>query len=105
MYESHTVAGRVGSIRKAEVGGKKVINISLAVQQGKVHTVWWELAFWERLAENFEALSIDKGTVLIASVFVVFPDVYVDKEKKPKASIKCNVHTFRVVSKASDKSE
>lgn len=105
MFESHTIIGRVGNIRNAESNGKKVINVSLAVQRGRDQTSWWELAFWGEQAENFSKLTIDKGSILAASVYGVYPDAYLDKDKNPKATIKGTVHLFRVLSGQKEESQ
>lgn len=100
MFESHSIIGRLGNFRNAESNGKKVVNVSLAVQRGRDQTTWWELAFWGEQSENFLKLNIDKGAIIAANIYNVYPDAYLDKEQKPQATIKATVSNFRVLPSA-----
>ena len=55
-----TIAGNVGSTRTGESNGKPVLNFSVAVNEGKDRTTWFDCALWGDRA-NSVGRYIEKG--------------------------------------------
>lgn len=98
MFESHTIIGHIGNIRESKAGDKEVVNVSVAVKRGKDQTTWYELALWEDQAAKFKDLNVEKGTLISAHIYGLYADAYLDKQNKPQATIKANVHYYRLLS-------
>lgn len=74
-----TIAGNVGNTRVGDVNGKPVLNFSVAVQEAKDRTTWFECALWgDRV--NTVGQYITKGSK-IAVTGSVSADVYEGKGK------------------------
>jgi len=74
-----TIAGNVGNTRTGESNGKPVLNFSVAVNEGKDRTTWFECALWgDRV--NTVGQYITKGSK-IAVTGSVSADVYEGKGK------------------------
>ena len=43
---SLSIAGNVGNVRKGEHNGKPVLNFSVAVNEGRDRTTWFDCALW-----------------------------------------------------------
>lgn len=68
-----TIAGNVGNVKEVrEVNGDKVLNFSIAVDNGKDkngerrESTWFECSMWGKRAESL-ALYIEKGSKLVVS--------------------------------------
>lgn len=68
-----TIAGNVGNVKDLkEVGGKSVLNFSIAVDNGKDkngdrrESTWYDCALWDKRAESL-APYIQKGSKLVVS--------------------------------------
>lgn len=74
-----TIAGNVGNTRTGEHNGKPVLNFSVAVNEGKDRTTWFECALWgDRV--NTVGRYIEKGG-RVCVVGSVSGDVYDGKAK------------------------
>lgn len=101
MFESHSVGGRVGSIRINEINGEKVWNISLGVRHDKDKTVWYDLPFWGEKAEQLEKMRVEKGAKLVVQLYQAWPDCY-GKDGKTVLIMKGRVSHFAVMEDKKD---
>lgn len=76
---SLSIAGNVGNVRKGEHNGKPVLNFSVAVNEGRDRTTWFECALWGDRVDGVGRY-IDKGGK-VAVVGSVSADVYDGKGK------------------------
>lgn len=77
------IAGNVGSVRGPnDVGDKRVLNFSIAVNEGRDRTTWFDCALWGDRADKL-APYITKGKML-AVTGSVSGDVY---EGKPQLKV------------------
>lgn len=78
-----TIAGNVGNVRGPnDVGDKRVLNFSIAVNEGRDRTTWFDCALWGDRADKL-APYITKGKML-AVTGSVSGDVY---EGKPQLKV------------------
>jgi len=97
MYEVVSITGPIGSFRANEVSGKKVVNVSIAVNNGKESTQWWDVALWGEQAETFEKLEVEKGAIIQATLRGITAHAYM-KDDKPQAALKAQGTYFRILS-------
>lgn len=93
------IAGTVGNVRKGEHNGKPVLNFSVAVNEGKDRTTWFECALWGDRVDGVGRY-IDKGGK-VAVAGSVSADLY-DGKGKLKVFVRdvtlqgsANAHTVR----------
>jgi len=70
-----TIAGNVGNVRGPnDVNDKRVLNFSVAVNEGKDRTTWFDCALWGDRADKLAPYIQKGGKVTVAGR--VSPDVY-----------------------------
>lgn len=74
-----TIAGNVGNTRAGEHNGKPVLNFSVAVNEGKDRTTWFECALWGDRVNTVGQYITKGGKVCV--VGSVSGDVYEGKSK------------------------
>lgn len=77
-----TIAGNVGNTRAGEHNGKPVLNFSVAVNEGKDRTTWFECALWGDRVNTVGQYIVKGGKVCVTGS--VSGDVY---DGKPKLKV------------------
>lgn len=73
-----TIAGNIGNARGPNsVGDKRVLNFSVAVQEGRDRTTWFDCALWGERADKLAPYIQKGGKITVTGS--VSGDVYNDK--------------------------
>lgn len=95
MIGSHSIVGRIRSIRHSLASGKKVSNLDVVV--GDERSVPFRIVLWEEMSEMARRLGLEEGQLIFVSLEDIEAETFEDRAGNIRARIRGPARTFRLL--------